>query len=158
MGLLASIASNLGKSGGEYAETLAKISAEKEAREAKDKAEIEKEARIEEAWSKRHDITRGEQMVDEVAKQKHEDDPSRLSNKLVQSQLDKSSYEYEQLKDPGSIHNRKEKLGLDATQAQIDSADASTKRSRTETGMLGKKEAYQHKPEGTIIYAGRGCA
>jgi hypothetical protein len=26
------------------------------------------------------------------------------------------------------------------------------------SGMLGKKEAYQHKPEGTIIYAGRGCA
>jgi len=141
MGLLASIASNLGKSGGEYAETLAKISAEKEAREAKDKADLEKEARIEEAWSKHHDITRGEQMVDEVAKQKREDDPSRLSNKLVQSQLDKSSYEYEQLKDPGSIHNKKEKLGLDATQAQIDSANASTKRSRTETGMLGKKDA-----------------
>lgn len=66
MGLLASIASNIGKAGGEYTEQLAKLSADKEAQEAKNQAEIEKEKRIEEAWTKHHDIQRGEQMVDQV--------------------------------------------------------------------------------------------
>lgn len=131
MGLLASIASNIGKAGGEYTEQLAKLSADKEAQEAKNQAEIEKEKRIEEAWSKHHDIQRGETLSD-----------------LEQARINKfSDYKAEKTfdasleNDPTSLNYKVKSAQIDASRASANSSNAQTSRYNTETGMLNNKKS-----------------
>jgi hypothetical protein len=140
MGLLASIASTLGKSGGEYAETLAKISAEKEAREAKDKAELEKEARIEEAWSKHHDITRGDQMVDQQWKLNEENkqkEAERLGKRDDFVFQEKTKHEFEN--DPSSLNYKKAAAAISQSEASVQASLAQA----SEHSAKAKQEAMK---------------
>jgi len=141
MGMLNRLANAVGEIGEKVFDyNLKKMSQEDELK-MREEIEMNKEKRIYEQWQKQHDILRGEAMTDEVAKYKREDDPNRLTNRKTQAELDKSDYELQQLKDPNSVHNQDQLLGLAAKRAQIGASNASTERSRTETGMLSKKDA-----------------
>jgi hypothetical protein len=127
MGLLASIASNIGKAGGEYTEQLAKLSADKEAQEAKNQAEIEKEKRIEEAWSKHHDKTLSDLEQARI---------NKLSDYKAEKTFDASLEN-----DPTSLNYKVKSAQIDASRASANSSNAQASRYNTETGMLNNKKS-----------------
>ena len=125
MGLLNRIAGAVGEVGEKVFNYEMNKMAKEDELKMREEIELAKEKRVAEQWEKQHTLLRGEAKADELDKYKREDDPNRLPNRTAQTQLDKSQYELEQLKNPNSVHNRKELLGLDVIRGQIGSANAS---------------------------------